>query len=162
MSKVPTPTVLQLIKNPVYLLAFGFGTGLSPIAPGTFGTLITIPVFLLLAQTNLLLYLCTTFFLLLAGIWICGQAARQLGVHDHGGIVWDEIVGFLITMIAVPATLTNIVIGFFLFRFFDILKPWPVSWADRNVHGGFGIMLDDIFAGLMAWMVFQALLFWVL
>ncbi|MEY8195315.1 MAG: phosphatidylglycerophosphatase A, partial [Cycloclasticus sp.] len=84
------------------------------------------------------------------GIWICGQAAKELGVHDHGGIVWDEIAGYLLTMYWVDFSWQNVLLGFVLFRLFDILKPWPINWVDRRVGGGFGIMLDDLLAGLMA------------
>ncbi|PCH83954.1 MAG: phosphatidylglycerophosphatase A [Piscirickettsiaceae bacterium] len=86
----------------------------------------------------------------LLGIWICGKTANDMGVHDHGGIVWDEIAGYLLTMLWVPLTWMNIVLGFVLFRLFDILKPWPINLLDRHVKGGFGIMVDDIIAGLMA------------
>ena len=86
----------------------------------------------------------------IAGIYICGQAAKDAGVHDHGAIVWDEIVGFLITMFMIPLSWKSVIVGFILFRIFDIFKPWPISFIDKNVHGGLGIMLDDIIAGLAA------------
>ena len=94
----------------------------------------------------------------LCGIWICGAASLRLGVHDHPGIVWDEFAGFLITMTAVPMSWQTVLAGFLLFRFFDILKPWPIGWLDKKVAGGFGIMLDDIVAGAMAWFVLQLIL----
>jgi phosphatidylglycerophosphatase A len=84
------------------------------------------------------------------GIWICGNAADKLGEHDFGGIVWDEIAGYLITMWLVPLTWQTIIVGFILFRIFDILKPWPICWLDRYVQGGFGIMIDDVLAGIFA------------
>jgi phosphatidylglycerophosphatase A len=84
------------------------------------------------------------------GIWICGKAAKDIGVHDHGGIVWDEIVGYLLTMYWVPFSWQNVILGFVFFRLFDILKPWPINWLDRHVSGGVGIMLDDVVAALMA------------
>ena len=93
----------------------------------------------------------------LVGIFLCGKTAKDLNVHDHGGIVWDEFVGFWITMFMAPAGLTWVVIGFVLFRFFDIIKPWPISWIDKKVSGGLGIMLDDIVAGVMAALVLQGL-----
>ena len=102
-------------------------------------------------------YLILTIVAFLGGIKICESATRDLGVHDHGGIVWDEIVGMMILFIFVPVNPVNLIVGFFLFRFFDILKPWPIRQLDRNVHGGFGIMLDDVIAGL-----FSALLLWLL
>lgn len=132
------------------MLAFGFGSGLSPKAPGTMGTLAAIPLWWLLAQLPLGTYLIVVLIAAVAGIVICGRAADRLGVHDHGGIVWDEFVGFWIAMAALPVTWQSLILGFVLFRLFDILKPWPISWLDRRVSGGFGIMIDDVIAGLAA------------
>ncbi len=84
------------------------------------------------------------------GIWICGKTAEDMGVHDDSSIVWDEVAGMLITMLAVPLSWQTLLMGFVLFRFFDILKPWPISYLDKHVHGGFGIMIDDVLAGLFA------------
>jgi phosphatidylglycerophosphatase A len=148
-----TPSFTHLLKHPTHLLAFGFGAGLSPKAPGTAGTLIAIPIYLALSQLSLLLYLTVLIVIIIAGIWICDRTAKYLGVHDHSGIVWDEIAGFLITMIAIPLTWWNILLAFALFRFFDIVKPWPIRWLDRHVQGGFGIMLDDIVAGMFTWAI---------
>ncbi len=138
------------LANPVHLLAFGGGAGMMPKAPGTWGTLVAVPVFVLLQGLSLPVYLALVLALSALGVWICGAAARDLGVHDHPGIVWDEIVGYLITMIAAPAGWPWWLAGFILFRLFDILKPWPIRAVDTGVEGGFGIMLDDILAGLMA------------
>lgn len=138
------------LASPVHLLAFGFGAGIIPKAPGTWGTGVAIPIFLVLQGVSLPVYLALVLVLSLLGIWICGVVARDLGVHDHPGIVWDEIVGYLITMIAAPAGWPWWLAGFVLFRIFDILKPWPIRVIDKGVEGGFGIMLDDILAGLMA------------
>lgn len=149
------------LGNPVHFLALGFGSGLAPRAPGTFGTLAAIPVYLLVAGLPLVAYLLLTLLACVAGIWICDRAARDFGVHDHPAIVWDEIAGFLVTMIAAPAGVLWIVLGFLLFRFFDILKPWPIGWLDRRVDGGLGIMLDDIVAGVFAAVVLQVL-FWAM
>ncbi|HHH12835.1 MAG TPA: phosphatidylglycerophosphatase A [Thiolapillus brandeum] len=143
------------LKNPVHLLAFGFGSGLAPVAPGTFGTLAAVPLYLAMARLPLAAYLAVLAVVILAGIWICGRTSRDLGVHDHGGIVWDEFAGFLVTMIAAPAGWPWVVAGFLLFRLFDILKPWPIGWLDRRVKGGLGIMLDDLLAGLYGWVVLQ-------
>jgi phosphatidylglycerophosphatase A len=134
----------------VQFLAFGFGSGLMPKGPGTAGTLMAVPLFLLMADWQLPLYTAVVAVAAVLGIWICGIASRQLGVHDHGGIVWDEFVGYWITMWAVPVTWTWIVVGFVVFRIFDILKPWPISVLDKKVGGGFGIMIDDVVAGIMA------------
>lgn len=138
------------LSDPGHLLAVGFGTGLSPKAPGTAGTVAAIPIYLVASALPLGAYLALCGLLFALGVWICGRTARALGVHDHPGIVFDEIVGYLITMAAVPVGSGWIVAGFVLFRFFDIVKPWPIRVLDRRVHGGFGIMLDDLVAGLMA------------
>jgi len=132
-------------------LSLGFGSGLSPYAPGTMGTLVAIPLYLLLSQLELMPYLIVVVAGFLIGIYLCDKTSKALGVHDHSGIVWDEIIGYWITMTAVPAlTWQWIVAGFVLFRFFDIVKPWPVKIADKRVPGGFGIMFDDLLAGLYA------------
>ncbi len=145
------------LKNPVHFLALGFGSGLAAKAPGTFGTLAGIPVFLLLSQLSLPWYLGMTLLSILAGFYICGKASKDMQVHDHGAIVWDEIAGLLITMIAAPAGWLWLLIGFGLFRLFDILKPWPIRWLDAKVHGGIGIMLDDVLAGVFAFICVQGL-----
>ena len=156
MEKTLNRTVLT---SPVHFLAFGFGSGLSPKAPGTMGTLAAIPLYLLLMNLPLTSYLLAVLLISVVGIWICGESSRRLGVHDHGGIVWDEFAGFLLTMTAAPQGWAWIVLGFALFRLFDIWKPWPVRVADRQLHGGLGIMLDDILAGIYAWLVLQAVVY---
>ncbi|TWX54096.1 phosphatidylglycerophosphatase A family protein [Colwellia hornerae] len=138
------------ITNPIHFLALGFGSGLLPKAPGTYGTLAAIPLYLLLAPASVTTYVAIVIIMSIAGIYICGKAAEDAGVPDHGAIVWDEIVGFLITMFLVPLTWQSLVVGFILFRIFDIFKPWPISYVDKNLHGGLGIMVDDILAGLAA------------
>ena len=143
-------TPRQILSDPILFLAFGFGSGLAKKAPGTFGTLAAIPVYWLFAQADLLVYSLLTLIVTVAGIWICGIAAETLGEHDFGGIVWDEIAGFLITMWLVPFTWQTVIAGFILFRFFDILKPWPIKWLDQHVQGGLGIMLDDVLAAILA------------
>lgn len=139
------------LSNPIHFLALGFGSGLVPKAPGTFGTLAAIPVFFLALNLGNLYYLLLLLIMSVAGVYICGKAAKDAGVHDHGAIVWDEIVGFMITMYLIPVNWLTVLVGFALFRFFDILKPWPISYLDKNCHGGLGIMLDDIVAGIAAW-----------
>ena len=143
------------LKNPVHLLALGFGSGLSPKAPGTMGTLAVIPVYLLLSQLSLIYYLLAVLVLSLLGIAICGYTSSKLEVHDHPGIVFDEFAGFLITMIAAPVSWITLLLGFILFRLFDILKPWPICWLDKKISGGLGIMLDDILAGIFSLLVLQ-------
>ena len=141
----------RLLLDPRHLLALGFGSGLSPWAPGTAGTVVAIPLYLLSMHLPVIAYLGVIAVGFALGVYLCAFTARVLGVHDHPGIVWDEVVGFFITMIAAPAGWIWIVAGFVLFRFFDIVKPWPIRWLDRHIHGGLGIMLDDVLAGLFAW-----------
>lgn len=150
MKPAPPPIPASLLRDPGHFLALGFGSGLAPRAPGTFGTLAAIPVYLLCAQLALPAYLLVVAGLFLLGVYLCGRTARSLGVHDHPGIVWDEVVGFLLTMAFAPPGWVWIVAGFLCFRLFDILKPWPIRVLDRRVHGGLGIMLDDVLAGLAA------------
>jgi len=140
----------KLLCNPLHLLSLGFGSGLSPFAPGTCGTLVAIPFYLLIAQLDLPYYLAFILLAFAIGVYLCKYTSAALGVHDHSGIVWDEFVGFWITMIAVPVNWQWIVAGFVLFRVFDIVKPWPVKVVDKRMTGGFGIMFDDVLAGLYA------------
>lgn len=155
------PPTARLLRHPVHFLSLGFGSGLAPKAPGTFGTLAAVPLYWLLSDATLLLYLAVVIVAAALGIWLCGYTARALGVHDHPAIVWDEVVGYFITMLAAPAGWQWLLLGFVLFRLFDILKPWPIRWIDRHVHGGFGIMLDDVLAGAMAWLVLQGIAWFV-
>ncbi len=142
-------------KNPIHLLAFGLGSGAAPKAPGTYGTLAAVPLYLLLQSLSSLHYLLMVVALFVVGIWICDKTSRDLGVHDHGGIVWDEWVGLLVTLWMAPQGWYWLVVGFVLFRFFDIIKPWPIGWLDRQVSGGLGIMLDDLLAGLYSLVLLQ-------
>lgn len=140
----------QLLANPpINFLAFGAGSGMAPVAPGTFGTLAAIPVWFLLPN-NLWVYLITVAVLFAVGVWLCERCSQSLGEHDHPGIVFDEWVGYFITMIAVPKSIWLIALGFVLFRLFDVLKPWPIGELDKRVSGGFGIMIDDVIAGIFA------------
>ena len=161
MTIFPTMADGLDLRKPSHLLAFGFGSGLAPVAPGTAGTLVGIPFFMLLSQLPLAAYLLLTLVMFVIGVRVCDVCSRDLGVHDHGGIVWDEIVGYLVTMIAVPFAWQWILSGFLLFRLFDIFKPWPIRWFDRRVKGGFGIMVDDLIAGLFALAGQHLLLFWL-
>ncbi len=145
------------LTQPVQFLALGFGSGLAPKAPGTFGTLAAIPIFLLLTMLmpTPLPYAIAVIVMGFAGIYICGKTADDVGVHDHPAIVWDEFVGFFITMFMVPVSWQSILVGFILFRIFDILKPWPISFIDKNMTGGLGIMFDDVLAGIFALVIMQ-------
>ncbi|ROR34970.1 phosphatidylglycerophosphatase A family protein [Inmirania thermothiophila] len=140
----------QVLRDPVLLLATGLGAGLAPRAPGTFGTLVAVPLWALLAPLPPALYGAVTAAVVLAGIPLCGAAARRLGLHDHPAIVWDEIAGYLLAMAFVPASAAAAAAGFVLFRLLDILKPWPVCVLDRRLGGGLGIMADDVAAGVLA------------
>ena len=140
----------SLLRQPVHFLALGFGTGLVPLAPGTFATLFAVVPGWLLLPLPLPVRIPLVAALALAGIWICGESAQRLETHDHSAIVWDEIVGFLaVTLVLSPEPLWWVA-AFVLFRLFDIVKPWPVGYIDRRVGGGLGIMLDDLVAAGLA------------
>lgn len=175
MSRVTRQTLFQ---SPLHFLAFGFGAGLSPKAPGTMGSLVAVPLVWAMAQFSALIYAVVALFCVLAGPVICNAASRTLasidhrvhesgepasgepafGKHDHPAIVWDEIVGMMLTMLFIPFTWLTVTIGFLLFRFFDILKPLPIGYVDRHVHGGIGIMLDDVIAAIFANIILRILL----
>ncbi|PTS85982.1 phosphatidylglycerophosphatase A [Pseudomonas sp. HMWF032] len=142
-------------RNPWHFLAFGFGSGTLPKAPGTWGSLVALPFIPLLQMLPDWGYWLMLGATMLFGFWLCGKVADDLRVHDHEGIVWDEMVGMWITLWLVPHGWGWLLLGFLLFRVFDILKPWPIRWVDRHVHGGVGIMLDDVLAGVFAWMALQ-------
>ncbi|WP_027707980.1 phosphatidylglycerophosphatase A [Zooshikella ganghwensis] len=145
--KAVTPTTLG--RDPRLWLAFGLGSGLSPKAPGTVGTIAALPFWWLFQGLPLASYAVVVLLAAVLGIWLCGIASAKLGVHDHPGIVWDEFVGLWITLFAIPSHWFWVLIGVILFRIFDIIKPWPIRWVDKHVHGGLGIMLDDVMAGVM-------------
>jgi phosphatidylglycerophosphatase A len=130
-----------LLRHPVHFLSLGCGSGLSPYAPGTAGTLAAIPLFWFMAALPLPVYLGVVGVLFLIGIYLCQVTTDRLGAHDHSAIVWDEVVGYLLTMTAIPFDWRWVIAGFFLFRLFDVWKPWPVRALDRSVGGGLGIML---------------------
>ncbi len=153
-----------LFAHPAHLIAFGFGTGLAPKAPGTVGTLLGLPLYWLTLAiapdlANQLIFLLATFLL---GVWACGRTGRALGVADHGGMVWDEIVAFAVVLMFTPALMFTsalpntlkewawIALAFALFRLFDILKPWPIRLADTRLKNGFGVMFDDLLAAAYA------------
>ncbi len=146
------PTWRWLLQRPWCFLGFGFGSGLAPVAPGTFGTLPALPIAALLAAAGIsgwwLALLCVPLFVI--GIHICNATEAALGVHDYGGIVWDEIVAMLLVLAFVPPHWGWWLAAFLVFRLFDALKPPPIHWFDRHVSGGFGVMLDDLIAALLS------------
>ena len=148
----------QVFRDPVVFLAFGFGSGLAPRAPGTVGTLAAVPLYLWFSQSSLPVYIGILVALSVCGVWICGTASSRLGVHDHPGIVWDEFAGYWLTMCAASGSWLSIVLGFLLFRLFDIWKPWPIRFVDKRMSGGLGIMLDDLLAAIPAALLLYALL----
>lgn len=143
------------LKSPVQFLALGFGSGLAPKAPGTFGTLAALPCYFLCSYLPDFYLGILIILMSVLGVYLCGKTAEAVGVDDHPAIVWDEFVGLFITLYLTELTWLSLLVGFLLFRFFDILKPWPISVADKKLHGGFGIMLDDILAGLAAFVCMQ-------
>lgn len=151
LSPLPKPN----LRDPVQFLAFGFGSGMAPRAPGTVGTVAALPVYAAMNTQALWVYSILVLLAAVAGIAICERASRRLNVHDHPGIVWDEFVGLWIALWAVPMTWTWVLAGFLIFRFFDIFKPWPIGWLDRHADGGFGIMIDDIVAGVFTCALLQ-------
>jgi len=153
MSVVRPP--VRLLADPGHLLSFGFGSGYFPKAPGTAGTLAAIPFFLGLSLLDTLGYGMATLACFLIGIYLCQRTSAALGVADHPAIVWDEFVGLFITMLFAPVNVLTVVLGFVFFRFFDILKPWPVSVIDTRLKGGLGVMLDDVIAGTYALLCLQ-------
>ncbi|WP_369814365.1 phosphatidylglycerophosphatase A [Erwinia sp. Leaf53] len=139
------------MSNPWHLLATGFGSGLSPWMPGTAGSIAAIPFWFLLNRLPGDLYSLAILLGICIGVYLCHRTAKDMGVHDHGSIVWDEFIGMWITLIAIPVSSWQwILAGFIIFRVLDIWKPWPIRWFDRNVHGGMGIMVDDIVAGVIS------------
>jgi phosphatidylglycerophosphatase A len=146
-----------VFKDPVHLLAFGFGSGLARWAPGTFGSLAALVLYFAIMALPDGAYMAVVVVVTTSGFWICGESARMLGVHDHPGIVWDEWAGMLITLAFAPAGLIWVLVGFLLFRLFDILKPFPARYFDQNWEDGVGIVMDDVVAGIYAWFALQAI-----
>ena len=156
-----TTKISPNLKNPVHILAFGFGSGLAPKAPGTVGTAFAILPWIWLSQQSHIVYASLLAVAIVMGIYICDKTSKDMGVHDHPGIVWDEFCGYWLTMFLIPATWQWAIAGFLLFRLFDILKPWPINWLDKKVSGGFGIMIDDLLAAVFAWLILQSFLYFL-
>jgi phosphatidylglycerophosphatase A len=154
-----TPVSPRLLRDPVHFFALGFGSGLAPRAPGTAGTLVGVLLDPLLRPLGLELRILVVALMFGLGVWLCGASARRLGVHDHPAIVWDEIVGYLALMLVVPAGWGWALAGFVVFRFFDIVKPWPIRQLDHGVRGGVGIMVDDVMAAAWGALVLLGLMY---
>lgn len=144
-------------SNPLHFIAFGFGSGLLPVMPGTYGTLVAVPIYFLMQDLSLLSYFLIMTLVAVFGVWLSGKVSKDIGIHDYPGMNFDEIVGFLITMFAAPKGWIWIMLGFALFRLFDIWKPGPIAWVDEKVTGGFGVIFDDVLAALCAWLGIQAI-----
>ncbi|MCL4690826.1 MAG: phosphatidylglycerophosphatase A [Burkholderiales bacterium] len=150
----PRPDARFLLAHPAHFIALGFGAGLAPVAPGTFGTLAGLALYWLLALVMpplAIAFLAIPLFLV--GVWACGVAGRNLGVPDHGAFVWDEIVAFLPLAALASASLVLQLVAFALFRLFDVWKPFPIRQFESRVKGGFGVMLDDLLAACYAYLV---------
>lgn len=145
--------------NPSVFVACGFGVGTLPVMPGTYGTLLGVGLMLLLHALPLWLYVTVLVLLFVSGIFLCGYANRQFGTHDHPAAVWDEVVTFPWVMLGIPLTPITIVVGFLLFRFFDIVKPYPICYVDQHSQGGFGVMLDDWLAAVASLIVMTVWMF---
>ena len=141
-----TPNLRFLLAHPAHFLALGFGSGLARKAPGTWGTLAAFPLYFVIRALPAQGYWLLVAVFVLAGVWICDKTGKALGVHDHGGIVWDEIAAFLIVLPFAPTTWWGYLLAFALFRLFDIWKPFPIGWLDARIEGGLGVMLDDLLA----------------
>jgi phosphatidylglycerophosphatase A len=142
---------LRTLRDPVHFVAFGFGAGLAPRAPGTAGSVVGLAAAWWMLELSVLAQITVVTVVVAGGIWVCGASARRLGRHDHPGIVLDEIAGILATALAVPErSFLWFALVFVLFRFFDIVKPWPIRDVDHRLGGGLGIMLDDLIAALFA------------
>lgn len=151
------PVPRSVWEKPSHFIAFGFGSGAVPFAPGTFGTLMAIPFYLAMQSLSHTMYLLLVVVITLASMWLCGKITKEIGVHDHSGMCLDEIVGYLVAMYGAPHGLSWIVWGFLLFRLFDIWKPWPIRYIDAQVQGGIGIILDDVLAGIYSLILLRVL-----
>jgi phosphatidylglycerophosphatase A len=149
INKVPR----QVWTDPLLFIACGFGFGTMPWMPGTFGTLVGVVFCYLLSRLSLLWYVIASALLFIVGVWLSHRASARLGQRDHPAIVFDEIVGFVLTMTAIPKTAPYLLAGFVLFRLFDIWKPWPIRWVEKQGADGFAVMADDVVAAFYAWIV---------
>lgn len=151
----PIPNTIW--QNPLHFIAFGFGSGALPVAPGTFGTLMAIPFYLAMRSLPTVIYIILVLIIAVLSAWICQRVSNEIQVRDHQGMCLDEFAGFFVTMIGAPHKFIWLVLGFILFRIFDIWKPWPVDYLDQHIHGGIGMVLDDVCAGLYALIILKFL-----
>lgn len=162
MRKYQVPPIPPTVwTNPYHFIAFGFGAGTLPKAPGTFGTLVAIPFYLVMQHLSHLSYLALLIVIILASMWLCEKVSREIHIHDHQGMCIDEVVGYLVTMFAAPHGIKWIIIGFILFRLFDIVKPQPIKYIDEKFTGGVGMISDDVMAGIYSMIIIQ-ILAWII
>ena len=152
MSK---PNLKFLLSHPAHFFGLGFGSGLAPKAPGTFGTLVGLPLFWLISGYTFNTQIIIIAALFIAGIYFCGATGKALGVSDHGGIVWDEIVAIMLVLAFTPTHWIWCLVAFGLFRLFDIWKPYPICYADAKLKNGFGVMFDDLLAAIYAILIIR-------
>ncbi|NRB72640.1 MAG: phosphatidylglycerophosphatase A [Xanthomonadales bacterium] len=152
--------LLQAVRQWDGFLALGFGSGLVPKAPGTFGTLAAVPLALALKQLPLGAQLVLITFAFMLGVWVCDRVGKRLGAADHGAMVWDEFVGYWVAVLLIPVTFGWLLTAFVLFRLLDILKPWPIRALERRSSGGFGVMVDDLLAGILTMLLLMLLGQW--
>ena len=157
MMRVAKPSY-KVLKHPVHCLSVGFGSGLLPYAPGTWGTIAALPIYFALLHVTHTTYMLVWCFLTIASVMAAEYSAYIWQTHDHPSIVCDEIVGFLLVLAYVPKTPWSVVGAFIAFRFFDIVKPWPIAWLDQSIHGGLGIVVDDLVAALYSYITLSALM----
>jgi len=162
MRKYKVPPIPNSIwHKPTHFIAFGFGAGALPWAPGTFGTLLAIPFYLALRPLPLIAYIIAVILIALGSIWLCEKVSKEIQVEDHQGMCLDEFVGYFVTMTGVPFGLGWIILGVILFRIFDILKPWPIQQIDAKMKGGAGMILDDVLAGIYSCIILH-ILAWII
>jgi phosphatidylglycerophosphatase A len=155
------PDIKFLLAHPAHFFALGFGSGLAPKAPGTFGTLVGLPLFWLITDFSLTTQLAYIFALFIFGIYVCDKTGKDLGVADHGGIVWDEIVAMMLVLAFTPANWFWWLLAFLLFRLFDIWKPFPIRQFDAKLKNGFGVMFDDLLAAIYA-IISLKIILWII
>lgn len=158
MANPSQPTVKLLLSHPAHFFALGFGSGLAEKAPGTFGTLVGLPLFWLISAYPVALQLAIIAVLFIVGIYFCDKTGQALGVSDHGGIVWDEIVAMMLVLTFTPYQWQWWLAAFLAFRLFDIWKPFPIRQCDKNIKGGLGVMFDDLLAAIYAIAVLKVVL----